>query len=351
MQETVKDGGSTARLDKLDWRILYELDCDANQSFANIGKKLKTGRDVILYRVKRLEEIGVIKKYVSIIDYGKIGYLVGALYVKFQHETPEIRNEILEYYKKQKSVWWLLDMSPNYDFAFGWFGKDLLELKNIKMEILKKYRKYFKDFKFRVYNHHYHFKRNYLNPEPQQTKPSPPLAVAARTEKLTDEMDDKILAILSENARKPYVEIANDLKLSAAQVHYKIQQLHEKKVILGARPMLDLKKIGYTLFKLDIYLDDYSVYDEIIKFVFSLPNVLYAYDVIGGADIELDIETDSYENFVKLQDSIKEKFGQAISHTECYEFKKEHKLIYFPQITRSIGREESGKSGKTTGEN
>jgi DNA-binding Lrp family transcriptional regulator len=325
------------KLDKLDYRILYLLDCDAGQSFAEIGKKLGVGRDVILYRVKRLEELGVIKKYVSLIDYGKLGFLVGALYVKFQHETPQLRNDIMRYYHDMPAVWWLLDMTPNYDFAFGWFGRDLHELKKMKIEILKRYRKYFKDFRFRVYNKQLHFNRSYLAHEGDMDHEQieireTPVTIVAATEKLTDAIDDAILAVLAENARKPYVEIANQLGLSAAQVHYRIAQLKKNGILLGARAMLDLEKLGIDFFKLDIHLDDYSVYEQVVRFCHSLPNVVYSYDVIGGADIELDLEVKDYTEFSNLVDAIKAKFGPAISHTEAYQFKKEHKLIYLPQI-------------------
>ena len=156
MQKEGEDG--PVKLDRLDYQILYELDCDGFQSLSKIGKKLRAGRDVMHYRVKRLEELGIIKKYVPIIDYGKMGYTAGAVYIKFHHDTPELRAEIIEYYKNNNDVWWLFDMTPNFDIAFGWFGKSLAELTDKRIELLRKYRKYFREFKFRIYNCHHHFK-------------------------------------------------------------------------------------------------------------------------------------------------------------------------------------------------
>ena len=326
------------KLDRLDYRILHELDCDAFQSLSKIGKKLHTGRDVMHYRVKRLEELGIIKNYAPIIDYGKMGYTVGAVYIKCHHDTPELRAEIIEYYKNNKDVWWIFNMTPDYDIALGWFGKSLAELTDKRIALLRKYKKYFREFKFRIYNRHHHFKRDYLtHVEPgvssaRIARTERSFVVSAGTEKLTDETDDKILKLLSENARLPYTEIADRLDLSAAQVHYRIQNLKQKKIILGAKPMLDLQKFGYGLFKLDIYLDDYSIYEDLRKFVHSLPNVVYSYDVIGGADIELDFEVRNFAELSKIQDAIKSKFGQAISHTEYYQFTKEYKLSYFLQV-------------------
>lgn len=317
------------KLDKLDWRILYELDCDSTQSFAQIGKRLKSGRDVVAYRVRRLEQEGVIEKYIPIIDFGKLGFVAAALYIKFHHETPEIRKEIVEYYASKKEIWWCFDMTPDYDFAFGWFGSDVVDIRRNQFLLLAKYRKYIRNFKLRFFAHFYHFRRNYLVSQP---RPDTPIVMEALPSKITDATDDRILSALCQDARASYLEVARQAGISAAQAHYRIARLREKGVLLRARPKLDLAKIGYEYFKLDIYLDDYSAREKIEKYLFSLPNVVYAFDVLGGADLEVDIHTRSFGEFMGIQDRIKEKFSSAISHTEYYQFKKEYKQAYFPPV-------------------
>ena len=56
-------------MDKKDKLILKELDKDARQSNAEIGKKINLSKDVVNYRIKRLEENEIIQNYYSIIDY------------------------------------------------------------------------------------------------------------------------------------------------------------------------------------------------------------------------------------------------------------------------------------------
>ncbi len=324
----------TVKLDKLDFRILYELDCEATAPFAKIGKKLRVGRDVVAYRVKRLEETGVIEKYTSLIDFGKAGLIVAALYIKFHHDTPALRKEMAGYFSARDEVWWCFDMTPDYDFAFGWFGTSIPDVREKQFSLLSKYRKYIRNYKLRLFSHFYQFKRNYLVSQGAK-RAEAPAVMDAVIDKVIDETDARILGILSEHARMPYVEIAKKLGLSPAQAHYRIKELRRKKVLLWARPKLDLEKIGFEYFKLDIYLDDYSEYWEIMKYAFSIPNVIYAFDVMGGADIEMDIHTKSYSEFIGIQDMIKEKFSQSISHTEYYQFKKEYKQAYFCQTDES----------------
>lgn len=327
MQKDGKMGDHPEKLDKLDMQILHQLDLDGFQSFSEIGKKLRVGRDVMHYRVKRLEQKEIIKKYISILDYGKIGYFLGVLYFKFRHETKELREEIIEYYKSRNEVWWMNEMEGYYDLAFGWFARDLQSIKDIQRELMKKYRKNIQDHKFRFYNKFYQYKRNYLS---EKTQSKEPILIKSENTKITDEIDDAILRILAENARTPYVDIADKLNLSAAQVHYRIKELKRKKVILGARPLIDLKKLGYEWYRLDIYLDDYSNYEQFLNFFSEHPNVVYVYDTFGGADLEVEMEVKNYEEFKKLEDSIKSKFSSSIEKTDFIIFTKEHKLVYFP---------------------
>ena len=318
------------KLDKLDWHILYELDRNASQSLAEIGKRLHVGRDVMHYRVKRLERERIIKNYISIIDYGKIGYMSGAIYLKLQHDTEAIQQEIMNYFKNDPRVWWLSFRDGNYDIALTWWAKDLVELKETEKNLLAKYRKYFMDIKTRPYNSLTLFPRNYfIN---QDRKKSDSFKIKTKVEKITNTHDDRILALIAENARLSYVEIANKLKLSTAQVFYRLKTLQQRKIILGSRAVIDCELLGYQWFKVDIYLDDFSQAENITSFVASHPNAVYAYDSLGGADVEAEFEVKNYDELIEIENQIKNKFGDAIRYVEHYKFFKEQKILYFPEF-------------------
>ena len=327
----VRESKGIVKIDKLDQLILYELDKNSFQSFAKIGKKLKKGRDVIQYRVKRLEELGIIKNYVLIIDYGKLGHLMGALYWKYRHETPKLREEVVEYLQSKPNTWWIDDMEGNFDIGFGIYSKSIEDLREAQRELMSKYKRNISEYRSRVFNHHYIFTRDYLHPNPDLSKRRR-LLIKAKNEKITDSLDDKILVLLAENARMLYTEAAEKLGVSAKAVYNRIQALKEKGVILGSRPAIDLRKLGYEWYKLDIYLSDYSIYEELIDFVAKHPNVIYAYDAIGGEDLGLDIEVKNYDEFKQLEDSILERFADSIEKTDFIIFTKERKLTYLPPI-------------------
>ena len=72
----------SVELDLKDRKILYELDVDARQSLAEIGKKVGLSKEVVNYRIKRLEKEEVIIRYSTIIDLFRIGLKKYKLYLR-----------------------------------------------------------------------------------------------------------------------------------------------------------------------------------------------------------------------------------------------------------------------------
>jgi DNA-binding Lrp family transcriptional regulator len=62
-----------AALDATDLRILHVLQEDARQTYTAIGKRLGIAHSTVYDRIKRMEQYGIIKKYIAIIDVEKAG--------------------------------------------------------------------------------------------------------------------------------------------------------------------------------------------------------------------------------------------------------------------------------------
>ncbi len=60
-------------LDSTDLKILEALQQDAKQTYTEIGKSLGIAHSTVYDRIKRMEEHGVIKKYMAVIDAEKAG--------------------------------------------------------------------------------------------------------------------------------------------------------------------------------------------------------------------------------------------------------------------------------------
>jgi Lrp/AsnC family leucine-responsive transcriptional regulator len=51
------------KIDLKDRKILYELDLDARQSLTQVGKKVGLKKDIVSYRIKRMQDEGIIKNF------------------------------------------------------------------------------------------------------------------------------------------------------------------------------------------------------------------------------------------------------------------------------------------------
>ena len=56
------------KVDMKDRKILYQLDLNSRQPFSQIGKKVGLPKNVVLNRINRLKEIGIIKNFYTVID-------------------------------------------------------------------------------------------------------------------------------------------------------------------------------------------------------------------------------------------------------------------------------------------
>ena len=104
----------TNRLDVFDRKIMYELDKNSRVTSSKIGKKIRKSKQFVDYRIKRLESLGVLSKYTTVIDYSKLGYLGVRIYFKFHNLTREKQDEIEDELIRNKEVWWLVTLEGHY---------------------------------------------------------------------------------------------------------------------------------------------------------------------------------------------------------------------------------------------
>ena len=81
-----------------------------------------------------------------------------------------------------------------------------------------------------------------------------------------DEMDRIILANLINDARKPYLEIARECKVSGAAIHQRVKKLEEAGIILGSSTLIKPISIGYSICAfMFLNLTENNKYQEVIK--------------------------------------------------------------------------------------
>ncbi|MFC5045684.1 Lrp/AsnC family transcriptional regulator [Aquimarina hainanensis] len=97
-----------------------------------------------------------------------------------------------------------------------------------------------------------------------------------------DYVDQQILLQIREDARKPFSQIAEELKISNSLVHQRIRKLKQQGVIQKAEFVVDEKQIGFkTKSYVGIRLREARYAEEVVKGLQEIPQVLECNYVSG----------------------------------------------------------------------
>ena len=112
-----------------------------------------------------------------------------------------------------------------------------------------------------------------------------------------DSLDIKILQMLSDNARKPYLEIARETGVSGAVIHQRIGKLKSIGIIKCSNTVIAPESIGYdTCAYLGIYIKDPSKFDDIVDKLQQIPEVVECHLTTGQYDILLKVYAKNNED-------------------------------------------------------
>ncbi len=101
-----------------------------------------------------------------------------------------------------------------------------------------------------------------------------------------DSLDKKILKMISEDARIPFLEVARTCNVSGAAIHQRIQKLTSNGVLKNSQYIIDPEKIGYeTCAYIGLYLKDPSSFDYVVEELKKIPEVVECHYTTGGYDL------------------------------------------------------------------
>lgn len=97
-----------------------------------------------------------------------------------------------------------------------------------------------------------------------------------------DDLDRKILGILSKNARIPFKDVAAQCGVSRAAIHQRVQRLIEAGAITGSGFDVNPKSLGYsTCTYIGMNLERGSMYKSVVKRLLDIPEVVECHFTTG----------------------------------------------------------------------
>ena len=112
-----------------------------------------------------------------------------------------------------------------------------------------------------------------------------------------DNLDRKILDIITKNARIPYLEVARDCNVSGAAIHQRVQRLIRIGVIKGSEFKVDPVMVGFrTCAYVGMFLDNPGKYKEVIKKLKETPEVIECHYTTGNYSLFIKVYTRDNEH-------------------------------------------------------
>lgn len=97
-----------------------------------------------------------------------------------------------------------------------------------------------------------------------------------------DELDRKILRIITQNARIPFKDVADECGVSRAAVHQRVQRMFDTSVIIGSGYQVNPKMLGYEIcVYIGITLEKGSMYKEVLSELEKIPEVVESQYTLG----------------------------------------------------------------------
>ncbi len=315
------------KLDIYDKRILNELDKYSNISLIRLSKKLKRSKQFILYRMKKMEQEGLILSYNAIIDVEKIGLLTYRFYIKM-HNFNQKDKELFEKYitNLKEEVFVFAVLHGKWDYALIVGIKSTQQLHEIWDSIGNKFKKNILNYNFCLYSPIYNFNKLFTEDKEVLERiygNDPDLYQAKKT-------DLDILKIYAANTRAPLLHIAQKLKVSSDTVKDRIKKLEKERVICGYKLGLDLSKLGYDNYRVDIYLTSSSRNKELHEFFKYHPNIYQVHYTIGSADIEIELSVKNLQHLIDIIEKIKRNFSDVVDYIDYFSYASIIRMNYVP---------------------
>ena len=132
-----------------------------------------------------------------------------------------------------------------------------------------------------------------------------------------DELDRKILKIITKSARTPSKEVAEYCGVSRAAVHQRVQKMIDNGVITGSSYHVQPKMLGYQLcVYIGITMEKASMYNQVIAALEKIPEVVEAQYTLGAYGLLLKVFAHDNEHLMRLLNTqIQEIEGVANTET------------------------------------
>lgn len=294
--------------DALDRTIFRILDTEGALSVTGVAKRVRRGRDTVAYRLRRMEEDGILRGVEPILDPGALGLGLFKTYVSFAH-SPVSVERTLKALRAHPQVYCAARAYGRWDLMFNMVARDAREFAAARDAVLGRVTSGIREMDCAVFTEMEYYNRKYLGAAPYAWRA---LAIVKNGE--FDDAFRQVLRRMCADARASEVGIAKAEGLTPIVVRTRREQAEASGVILGYRARFDRTAFELSSYKLHIQLQDYSSQSlsALRQFAKNHPYVSQFMTHIGGWPCEMNIEAHDNRHAAQIIDELREQHGEKL---------------------------------------
>ncbi len=312
-------------IDRKDREILFHLSLNARATLQELAKKMRVSKEVVHYRIRRLEEQKIIQEYYAIINTYHLGRVFYRMHVKTGSLSPEKEREFIDYLKQHPQVTWIVILDGEYNLLYTVWGKDTNDFQRIYYEINNRFGKYIQEQAFSIITAIYYFKHKFVIEKEDDTYQ---LTGGQIQNPTLEPIDEHLLSLLSKEGRLPLTEIARRLSTNPRVIYRHMKKLEEIGIITGYTTKINHSLLGYTQRKVMLKLSEPTQESiaKLTEFIKKDFRTIYITIAIGKYDFEFEMMERSYADFHELMQRLKDTFPGLVRDYTTLIFREEPKV-------------------------
>ncbi len=291
-----------SQLDKIDQKLLTELDHNPIIPITTLAKKIKISQQAASYRLERLQTNKTITKFGTIINLKSLGLEHYRIFFTF-NATKYKMSDIFTYLKSQSSTYWAARIGGKYDLLLVLFVKDFEEFDRSLASFNRHFPDLIKDHKacygtlHMLHHHRFYTNDHTLLQYGYNNKPHP-----------IDQVDRAILHILKDNCRIPALQVGQKLGINYKTVLNRIRLMEKSYIILGYRIFITnhTHPPSIVLFSYKNYSQESE--QHLISYLTARPEVTQQVRLFGIWNLFVHVRSASVEDIQKFIIQTRDKF-------------------------------------------
>lgn len=316
------------KVDAYDHKILAALDKDARTSAAVIGKHVRLSKVAINHRISRLVSTGVIRRFVTHIDYRRLGYKTCHVLYRLQNISEGEEKAFYAYLLKDPAIGYLARMDGSFDAFVVFLYREADDLNMLLDDVNRRFGQHFQEREVLPVISVVYYGRTYLSD--RKAVAEPVVKKGTVLAEPLDATDHRLLRTISQEARLPSTEIATRLGVSRDVVYYRLQQLKRRGIIQKYTLDIDHEALGLSFFKLLVRLRYDADKQRFLGLLQGYDQIIRHLTLVGAWDVEVDVEVEDNKQMRLFLKRLKAELGGFIMRLDASFVYRMDKFNYYP---------------------